>query len=101
MAAEFRLYFDNEAADDDRLGRFSEIRVDQAIGMAAEAELDLDLSVDDDGNWDEIDEDFAQPDTRVRIEIKVGDDGDFVPLIDGTIVSNRFELSAEPEESKM
>jgi late control gene D protein (GPD) len=101
MAAEFRLYFDNEAADDDRLGRFSEIRVDQAIGMAAEAELDLDLSVDDDGNWDEMDEDFVQPQTRVRIEIKVGDDGEFVPLIEGTIVANRFELSAEPEESKM
>ncbi len=101
MAAEFRLYFANEPADDDRLGRFSEIRVDQAIGMAAEAELDLDLSVDDDGNWDGMEEDFVQPGARVRVEIKVGDDGEFVPLIDGPIVTNRFELSAEPEESKL
>jgi phage protein D len=36
----------------------------------------------------------------VRIEVKVGE-SEFVPLIDGPIVASRFELSAEPEESKM
>lgn len=98
--AELRLYLDNQAADDDTLARFGEIRVDQAIGMASEAELHLDLSVDDDGYWDGIDDDFAQAGARLRIEIKI-DDADFVPLIDGTIVGQRFELSAEAEASAM
>lgn len=96
-----RLYFDNEAADEETLERFSEIRVDQAIGMAAEAELHLDLTVDAEGHWDGMDEDFAQPWARVRIEVKIGEEGEFVPLIDGSIVGQRFELAADAEASKM
>lgn len=99
--SEFRLYLDNTEADDETLARFGEIRVDQAIGMATEAELHMDLIVDEDGYWDGMEEDFAQPDARVRVEIKVGDDGDFVPLIDGPVVANRFELGAGPQESKL
>ncbi|MGH8263128.1 MAG: hypothetical protein ACRETU_03090, partial [Steroidobacterales bacterium] len=64
------------------------------------AELQVDLSVNEDGEWDGMDEDFVQPGKRVRIEIKVGD-GDFVPLIDGPIVANRFELAAEVQASQM
>lgn len=98
--SEFRLYLNNTPASEERLDRFSEIRVDQAIGVASEAELHLDVSVDDEGHWSGLEEDFAQPGTRVRVEIKVGE-GEFVPLIDGPIVAIRFELSAEPEESEM
>jgi hypothetical protein len=99
-SAEYRLYLDDEAASDEQLDRFGTIRVDQAIGMAAEAELHLMLEVDEEGNWDGMDEDFAQPFARVRIEVSV-DEGDFVPLIDGPIVAQRFELSAAPAESEM
>lgn len=99
--AEFRLYLGNEAADDETLARFGEIRVDQAIGMAAEAELHMDLTVDDEGYWDGMEEVFVQPGARVRVEVKVGEDGEYVPIIDGPIVGNRFELSAEAEGSKM
>jgi phage protein D len=48
-----------------------------------------------------MEEDFAQPGARVRVEIKVGDDGEFVPLMDGPIVAQRFELDASPCGSKM
>lgn len=102
--AEYRVYLDNEAADEETLGYFGEIRVDQAIGMATEAELHLDLTVDDEGYWDLMEEGFAQPGARVRIEVKVAEEdaeGDYVPLIEGTIVGQRFELSAEPESSEM
>lgn len=97
---ELRLYFDEEAADADTLARFTEIHVDQAIGMAAEAQLHMDLIVDEKGYWDGMGEELTQAGVRVRIEVKIGDHG-YVPLIDGSIVGSRFELSADAESSTM
>jgi hypothetical protein len=102
--AEFRVYFDGTVATDDQLDLVEDIRVDQAIGMATEAELTIVLTADDAGVWSSLDEDFAQPFSRVRVEVKIGDDsdeGDFVPLIDGPIVGQRFELGAGPGESAL
>lgn len=98
---EYSVFLDDEAADEETLAMFGEIKVDQAIGMASEAELHIDLTVDDEGYWNGMEEDFAQPGRRVRVEVKVGEEGEFVPLIDGIIVGNRFELSAEAESSEM
>lgn len=101
MAAELRIYLNNTAATGEQLALFGDIRVDQAIGMAAEAELDVLISVDDSGVWSSIEEDFTQPFSRIRVEVKVVDDGEFVALIDGPIIAQRFELSSSPEESKL
>ena len=98
--SQFRLFFDNSAADDVQLDVFAGITVDQAIGMATEAELRMDIGVDEMGVWTGIDEDFANSFSRVRVEVKVREE-DFVPLIDGPIVAQRFELSARPNESTM
>jgi phage protein D len=100
MAAAYRLYLDNTPADQAMVDRFGDIRVDQAIGVASEAELQLPVATDSGGQWSGQEEDFTQPLKRVRIEVKVGD-GDFVPLIDGPIVANRFELKASPDDSRM
>lgn len=99
-SAEFRLYVDNAPASADQLASFSRIRVEQAVGMAAAAELQLSLVPDDDGVWSGFDEPSAQPFARVRIEIKV-DDADFVPLLDGPVVGQRFELDAAPDSSRL
>ena len=80
--AEYRVYFDSAPATAEQLARFTEIRIDQGIGVAAEAELDFPIGTSDAGIWSGIEEDFAQPFSRLRIEVKVAD-GDFVPLIDG------------------
>ena len=98
--ADLRVFLNNHVADEQRLDTFSEIRVDQAIGMATEAEVHLDLAADESGNWADIEEDFAQPFSRVRVEAKIGK-GDFVELVDGPIVAQRFELSATPNRSKL
>lgn len=100
MSAEFRMYFDNEAADEARLDMFSQIRVDQSIGMVTEAELTLDLMADSNGVWSGVDVDWAQPFARVRVEIKARS-GDYVALIDGPIVAQFFDLSSAPNESKL
>lgn len=99
-AAEFRLFLDNAPVERERLEHFGEIRVDQSIGMATEAELDLPVQTDDAGQWSLLEEDWAQPFRRARVEVKVGD-GEFVPLIDGPVVSQRFDLEAGPGASKM
>ena len=98
--AEYRLYFDNAPVPQERLDQFGEISVDQAIGMAAEAELQLPVATDESGIWSGQEEDFVQPFRRIRIEVKVGE-GEFVPLIDGPVVANRFELKATPGQSSM
>lgn len=94
--AEYRVYFDNAPASQEQLERFTEVRVDQGIGIAAEAELEWPVSTDTQGRWPAAEESYA----RVRIEVKVAD-GDFVPLIDGPVVGSRYEMSAIPDQSRM
>ncbi len=96
--AEFRIYIDNEKASAEQLAAFSSIRVEQAVGMAAAAELQMPLLPDDDGVWAGFDDPAAQPFARIRIDIKVGD-GEFISLLDGPVVGQRFELDAAPDRS--
>ncbi|MCQ1547744.1 MAG: hypothetical protein NOF05_02735 [Candidatus Accumulibacter phosphatis] len=98
--AEYRVYFDNVPATAEQLASISEIRIDQGIGMAAAAELELPIATSDAGRWSGVEDDFAQPFARVRVEVKVASD-DFVPLIDGLVVGNRYELQASPDQSRM
>ena len=98
--AEYRVYFDNAPATAEQLALFTEIRIDQGIGIAAEAELDLPVGTDDAGVWAGIEDDIAQPLVRVRIEVKVAD-ADFLPLIDGMVVGNRYEMKSAPNQSVM
>jgi hypothetical protein len=98
--AEIKVFLDNTAASDEQLDVFGEITIDQAIGMAAEAELQVDIGLDETGIWTQLEESFTQPAARVRIEVKVRE-GEFVALIDGPIVGQRFELSGAPNNSKL
>jgi phage protein D len=98
--AVYRVYAGSKTLSDDQLNLIGDIRVDQAIGMATEAEVTLPVTTDDNGLWSVLEEDWVQPFKRLRIEIKVGE-GDFAPLIDGPIVAQRVELHAGPGDSQM
>jgi len=98
--ATLRLFLDNAPADEEQLAAFGTIRVDQAIGMASEAELDVPVGTNEQGAWEALEDDFAQAFARIRVEIKVGD-GEWVALIDGPVVGQRFTLDATPETSLM
>lgn len=100
-SAEFRVFIDNQPASQEQLDLFGAIRVEQAIGMAAAAEFEVPLATDDQGAWIGFDDPFLVPFARLRLEIKLGEEGDFVPLIDGPAVGQRFELRAEPDTSKL
>ncbi|TCO70112.1 phage late control D family protein [Rhodovulum euryhalinum] len=95
----YRLWFDNSPADEARLALIEEIRVDQAIDMVTEAQITIPLGRDDTGDWPGALDDAIRPLTRVRIEVQVGE-GDFVPLIEGRVVAQRFELAGGPNESQ-
>jgi len=97
---ELRIYLDGEPATQAQLALFREIKVDQAIAMATEAELHMLIRADGQGVWSGMQEEFAQPFSRVRVEVRIGD-GDFVALIDGPIIAQHFELDAAPNRSKM
>lgn len=97
---EYRVYLDNAPASAEQLARFTEIRIDQGIDIAAEAELDLPVGTDAAGLWAGVEEDFAQAFARIRIEVKVANAG-FLPLIDGPIVGNRYDMKAAPNQSTM
>ncbi|MCP4463725.1 MAG: hypothetical protein GY819_13095 [Planctomycetaceae bacterium] len=98
--SEFKVFLDNTPASAEQLDLFSEIKVDQAIGMATQAELTIDVGVDESGRWTEVEENYVQPSARIRVEVKIRD-GDFVALIDGPVVGQRFDLSGSPNSSKM
>ncbi len=99
-AANTRIYIDNNPADEQVMGYIGEIKVDQAIGMATEAELHMSIGADRTGRWSGMEEDFVQPLKRVRVEVKIRN-SDYVPLIDGVIIGQNFELSTTPNSSKM
>ena len=96
--AQYRVYFDNAPASPEQFALLSEIRVDQGIGVATEAQIDLAIGTDSAGRWSGIEESYARAFARVRIEVKVAD-ADFLPLIDGLIVGSRYELKADPDHS--
>lgn len=97
--AEYRLFFDNEPADQNRIEPIEEIRVDQAIDMVTEAQIMFPIGRDDGGEWPGILDDTLAPMTSVRLEVSVAE-GDFVPLIEGRVVAQRFELGGAPNESQ-
>lgn len=97
--SEIRLYFDNTPADAERLALIEEIRVDQAIDMVTEAQITFPIGRDDAGEWSSVLEDTLAPFTRVRLEVAIGS-GDFVPLIEGRIIAQRFEMGGGPNESR-
>jgi hypothetical protein len=96
--ANLQMYLDKTLATTKQLDLFREIRVDLAEGMVGEAELEIELNLDDQGAWSTIEEEFSQAFQRIRIEARIGE-GAFTPLIDGSIVSQRFELAASPGKS--
>jgi hypothetical protein len=80
----YRMYFDNEPADQKRLDLFEQVVVRQQVDMMWEARLEMPVVMDARGKWTGEDEPFLQEYARVRVEVKVGDKP-FVPLIDGPI----------------
>ena len=95
----FRVYFGDRAATTEELSRIEQIVVEQEMDMAWEAHLRLYLCTDENGNWRHGADEFAQPFSRVRVEI--GSGSSFMPLIDGPVASFDHQLDSQPGHSSV
>jgi phage protein D len=98
--AKLRMFLDNAPASEEQLAVFGAIRIEQGIGMATEAQVDVPAGTDEGGTWQYFEDAFVQPFARLRVEVAV-DGADYVPLIDGPVVAQRFQLEATPEASRI
>ncbi len=93
----FRMFFGDQAATQDELAHVEEAVVEQATDMAWEARIRMIMCLDDNGHWQHPPQEFAQPFSRVRLELRVTDS--FVPLIDGPVASYDTALDSQPGRS--
>lgn len=99
MTVEYKIYYDNECATQEQLDQIEQIVVEQEVGKFWEARIKIPTCNSDAGVWEGEDAPERSEFTRVRIEVKVGDKGDFVPLIDGMIVGQDAGRSSIPGQS--
>ncbi len=97
-SASFKVFFGDRPATVEELERIEEITIEQEMEMAWEARIRMVLCVDDKGRWRHRAGEFAQPFSRVRIEVQQGEEG-FSPLIDGPVAGFATELSSSPGTS--
>ncbi len=94
----FRVWFGDNAAAEDVLHRIERIEVTQEMDAIWEARLEMVLCLDEHGTWLHWPGDSAEPFSRVRVEIDIGN-GRFAPLIDGPLVAIDASLDAMPGRS--
>ncbi len=97
---EYRLFLNGTAATADQLARFENISVEQEMDMAWQAQMDVPLCTDEQGNWTGESEAFLQGLSRVRVEIRFLS-GDWVPLIDGPIAHVDYKMFGQPGKSML
>jgi hypothetical protein len=95
---QFRVWFGERAASLEELARIEEIEITQEMDAFWEAQMRMTMCLDAQGKWLHWPGDSAEPFSRVRIEIDIGD-GAFVPLIDGPLVSVDAALDSRPGRS--
>lgn len=95
---EYKVFFDNASAAQDKLDKIEEITVEQEVGMAWEARLLIPVCVNNDGKWEGEEEAWMKPYGRARVEISING-GDFVALIDGPVVGHDTARSSIPGKS--
>jgi hypothetical protein len=96
--AQYKLYFNDQAASAQQLASFEAITVQQEMDSRWVASLEIPLCTDAQGNWVGESATWFQPMNRLRIEVSV-QGGAYVPLIDGPIVTCNYDLYMEPGQS--
>ena len=95
---EFRLFFNNEPAEQEELDRVESITVEQEAGVAWEARLEMPICLDARGRWQGMDERLIRSTSRVRVEVSIRG-GSFEALIDGPVVDFENPMHAQPGRS--
>jgi len=95
MTKEFKVFYDGTSATQEQLDSIEEIVVEQEVGHQWVARIKIPVCIKEDGSWDAENDPAYAEFARVRVEARIGD-GDFIPLIDGTIQSQEPDLNASP-----
>lgn len=96
----YRMFSNDQPFTRAQLDAVETITVEQEQDIAWEARISIPLATDENGHWLREDEDYMAAFSRLRVEIKVGT-GDFIPLIDGPVVSHDADRAATPGQSMM
>lgn len=95
----FRLWLGSEPATLEELARVEEIVVEQEMDVSWEARVRFALCLDEQGHWKHDKDEFAEPFSRIRVEMVV--DGTVTPLIDGSVASVDSNMDAQPGRSSL
>jgi hypothetical protein len=95
---QLKIYFGDRAATKEELGYVEEIVVDQEIDAIWQATMKVSLCIDEKGHWRHQASEFGEPFSRIRVEIKTGNQPS-TALIDGPIASVDSKLDSQPGRS--
>ena len=96
--AQYKLFFNKTVATAKQLASFETITVHQEMDNAWVATLEVPLCTNAQGDWTGESETWFQPMNRLRIEVSLRG-GQWVPLIDGPIVTCNYDTHMEPGQS--
>lgn len=97
---EYKIWLDGKSVDAQFYSIVDTVTVDQAIDLATEARVDLQIWMDDQGRWTGPGAPYAKTWQRMRIEVR-NINSKWVPLIDGPVVAWDSGASGEPGQSTM
>lgn len=93
-----KLWLDNKPVEDTFYTMIETVTVEQGIDLACEAHLELEMCADETGAWSGPTDSYATPWKRLRLEIR-NQTSEWIPLIDGAVVSWDAQMSGEPGQS--
>ncbi len=95
---EYKLWLDNKPVEDAFYTMIETVTVEQGIDLACEARLEVEMCADETGGWSGPTDSYATPWKRLRLEIR-NQTSEWIPLIDGPVVSWDAQMSGEPGQS--
>ena len=95
MQTEFKVFYGGKPATKEQLDGIEEIVVEQEMDKAWEARIKIPVCIAENGSWHGEDDAAYAEFARVRVEARIGE-GEFVPLIEGSIHAQEPDYNAGP-----
>jgi hypothetical protein len=95
---EYKIWLDGKVVDSQFYTMIETVTVEQGIDLATEARIEVEMCMNDKGEWTGPSKAYAKPWQRLRIEVR-NQTSTWVPLIDGPVVSWDAATSGEPGQS--
>ncbi len=95
---EYKMWLDGKPVESQFYTMIETVTVEQGIDLATEARVEVEMCMNDQGQWTGLSAAYAQTWNRLRIEVR-NQTSTWVPLIDGPVVSWDANSSGEPGQS--